>query len=101
MVKHRCDQPPEQAHAAARLFPVNLIKRGVIMIGKLLGALIGAEVEKKRQESGLKGAVLGMAAVGLAKRLAPAALLLGGAYAAKKYYDRSRDAQSPAAVAAS
>jgi uncharacterized membrane protein YhiD involved in acid resistance len=70
------------------------------MIGKILGALIGAEVERRRQESGLKGAVLGAAAVGLAKRLGPAALLLGGAYAAKKYYDRSRDAQSPAAVSA-
>ena len=68
------------------------------MIGKILGALIGAEVERRRQESGLKGAVLGAAAVGLAKRLGPAALLLGGAYAAKKIYDRRRDFQSPAAV---
>jgi len=68
------------------------------MIGKIIGALIGREVEKRRQESGLKGAVLGAAAVGLAKRLGPAALLLGGAYAAKKVYDRRRDA-GPAAAA--
>lgn len=70
------------------------------MIGKILAALIGAEVERRRQESGLKGAVLGAAAVGLAKRLGPPALLLGGAYVAKKYYDRSRNARSPAASAA-
>ena len=70
------------------------------MIGKILAALIGAEVERRRQESGLKGAVLGAAAVGLAKRLGPPVLLLGGAYAAKRYYDRSRTSQSPAAVSA-
>lgn len=70
------------------------------MIGKILGALIGAEVERRRQESGLKGAVLGAAAFGLAKRLGPAALLLGGAYAAKKIYERRRDMQPPVAVGA-
>lgn len=68
------------------------------MIGKILGALIGAEVEKRRQESGLKGAVLGAAAVGLARRLGPVALLVGGAYAAKKMYDRRQDSR-PAAAA--
>lgn len=70
------------------------------MIGKIMGALIGAEVERRRQDSGLKGAVLGAAAVGLAKRLGPVALLLGGAYAAKKLYDRRRDFEAPSAVAA-
>jgi len=71
------------------------------MIGRILSALIGAEVEKRRRESGLKGAVLGAAAFGLAKRLGPIGLALGGAYAAKKLYDRRRDSQAPAAVAAS
>jgi len=64
------------------------------MLGKIMGALIGAEVEKRRQESGLKGAVLGAAAVGFAKRLGPVALVLGGAYAAKKLYDRRSDLQT-------
>lgn len=63
------------------------------MLGKIMGALIGAEVEKRRQKSGLKGAVLGAAAVGLTKRLGPVALVLGGAYAAKKLYDRRSDLQ--------
>jgi len=64
------------------------------MLGKIMGALIGAEVERRRRESGLKGAVLGAAAVGLTKRLGPVALLLGGAYAAKKLYDRRGDLQA-------
>lgn len=68
------------------------------MVGKLLSALIGAEVERKRQESGLKGAVIGAAAFGLMKRLGPVGLALGGAYAAKKMYDRRRDGRSPAAA---
>lgn len=60
------------------------------VVGKILSALIGAEVEKRRQESGLKGAVLGAVAFSLAKRLGPIGLALGGAYAAKKIYDRSK-----------
>lgn len=70
------------------------------MIGKILGALIGAEVERRRQESGLKGAVLGAAAVGLAKRLGPIALVAGGTYAAKKLYDRRRAKATPASATA-
>jgi hypothetical protein len=66
------------------------------MLGKILGALIGAEVERRRQESGLKGAVIGAAAVGLAKRLGPIGLALGGAYAAKKLYDRRQVATARA-----
>lgn len=69
------------------------------MLGKIIGALIGAEVEKRRQESGLKGAVLGAAAVGLAKRLGPAALLIGGVYAAKKLYDRRGEQTAPRPIA--
>jgi uncharacterized membrane protein YhiD involved in acid resistance len=62
------------------------------MLGKILGALIGAEVERRRQQSGFKGAVIGAAAVSLAKRLGPIGLALGGAYAAKKLYDRRQAA---------
>ena len=64
------------------------------MIGKILGALIGAEVTKRGQQSGLKGAVVGAAAVGLLRRMGPLGLVLGGAYAAKKMYDRSRETPS-------
>lgn len=61
------------------------------MLGKIVGALVGAEVERKRQQSGLKGAVVGAMAVGLIRRLGPLGLVLGGAWAAKKAYDRSRE----------
>ncbi len=60
------------------------------MFGKILGPIIGAEVDRGRQRSGLKGAVLGAAAIGLIRRLGPVGLALGGAYAAKKMYDRSQ-----------
>jgi len=62
------------------------------MVGKLIGALIGAEVEKRRQESGLKGAVIGAAAVGVLRRLGPIGLALGGAWVAKRAYDRRKEA---------
>ena len=60
------------------------------MIGKILGALIGAEVEKHRQQSGVKGAVIGAVVVGVVRRLGPIGLVAGGLYAAKKMLDRSR-----------
>ena len=62
------------------------------MIGKIIGALVGAEVERRRQESGLKGAVIGAMAVGAVRRLGPIGLVLGGAWAAKRAYDRSQAA---------
>lgn len=61
------------------------------MIGKLIGALVGAEVERKRQRDGLKGAVIGAMAVGAMRRMDPLGLALGGAYVAKRMYDRRRD----------
>ena len=64
------------------------------MIGKILGAVIGAEVGKRRQQSGLKGAMVGAVTVGLLRRMGPLGLVLGGAYAAKKMYDRSRETPS-------
>ena len=66
------------------------------MFGKIIGALIGAEVERKRQESGLKGAVIGAAAVGLIRRLGPLGLAIGGAWAVKRAYDRHQDSKAAA-----
>jgi hypothetical protein len=62
------------------------------VVGKIMSALIGAEIERKRQQSGLKGAVLGAAAFAVVRRLGPIGLALGGAYAAKKMYDRRQAA---------
>jgi hypothetical protein len=64
------------------------------VIGKILSALIGAEIERKRQKSGLKGAVIGATAFAVVRRLGPAGLALGGAYAAQKMYDRRKAARA-------
>ncbi|WP_174274127.1 hypothetical protein [Sphingomonas bacterium] len=61
------------------------------MFGKIIGALVGAEVERKRRQSGLKGAVIGAMAVGLMRRMGPLGLVVGGAWAAKKMIDRRKD----------
>ena len=60
------------------------------MIGRIIGALVGAEVERKKGDSPLKGAVLGMVATRVLGRMGPLGLVLGGAYVAKKAYDRRR-----------
>lgn len=62
------------------------------MVGKIIGALVGAEVERRRQESGLKGAIIGAMAVGAVRRLGPIGLVLGGAWVAKRAYDRRQAA---------
>jgi hypothetical protein len=71
------------------------------MIGKLLGALVGRELDRRDGDSGIKGAVLGAAAAGLMRRAGPLALLAGGAWLAKKAYDHrkteKRDRQRVAA----
>jgi hypothetical protein len=64
------------------------------MLGKIIGALVGAEVERKRQQSGLKGAVIGAMAVGVMRRMGPLGMLLGGAYVAKKAYDRNKETKA-------
>ena len=64
------------------------------VLGKIIGALVGAEVGRSRQNNGLKGAVVGTAAVALMRRMGPLGLVLGGAYTAKKMYDRRKADQS-------
>ncbi|MFD1610790.1 hypothetical protein ACFSCW_03130 [Sphingomonas tabacisoli] len=60
------------------------------MLGKVIGALVGEEIGKRHGQGG-KGAVLGVIAAGAMRRLGPLGLVLGGAYVAKKAYDRSRE----------
>lgn len=60
------------------------------MIGKVIGALVGREIDKRDGSGGAKGAALGWVAAGALKRLGPLGLVLGGAYVAKKAYDRRR-----------
>jgi hypothetical protein len=60
------------------------------MIGKLIGALIGRSIDRRDGDSGVKGAVIGAAAPGVIRRLGSLGLILGGAYVAKRAYDRRK-----------
>jgi hypothetical protein len=60
------------------------------MIGKVIAALVGREIDRRDGRGGLKGAVIGAAAAGGMRRLGPLGLVLGGAYVAKKAMDRRR-----------
>ncbi|WP_136161364.1 hypothetical protein [Sphingomonas flavalba] len=60
------------------------------MIGKVIGALVGREIDRRDGKGGVKGAVLGAAVAGGLRRFGPLGLVIGGAYVAKKLYDRGR-----------
>jgi hypothetical protein len=61
------------------------------MIGKIVGALVGREIDRRDGRGGMKGALFGAAAAGALRRLGPLGLLAGGAYVAKKAMDRRRE----------
>lgn len=60
------------------------------MIGRIIGALVGREIDRRDGEGGLKGAVIGAAAAGALRRLGPVGLLIGGVYVARKAINRRR-----------
>ncbi|MCP3730939.1 hypothetical protein M9978_10905 [Sphingomonas sp. MG17] len=64
------------------------------MIGKIIGALVGREIDQRDGQGGVKGAALGWMAAGALRRMGPLGLALGGAYVAKKAYDRRKAARS-------
>lgn len=63
------------------------------MIGKILGAVIGSRIDRSDGQGGVKGAVMGMMTAGVLRRLGPAGLVIGGAYAAKKMLDARKARQ--------
>lgn len=63
------------------------------MIGKIIGALVGREVERRNGDSGLKGAAIGALAMGAMRRMGQLGMILGGGYVAKKAYDRRKAAR--------
>ena len=67
------------------------------MIGDLIAAAIGRRIDQRDGEGGTLGALAGIAAWKLAKKAVPAAIVIGGAYAAFRYLDRT-PAESPAAT---
>lgn len=56
----------------------------------ILGAVVGDAIGRRRG-NGLLGAGIGIAATRLATRSIPGALLVGGAFVAKKLYDKRRE----------
>jgi hypothetical protein len=56
----------------------------------LLGAVVGDAIGR-RKGNGLLGAGIGIAATRVATRSIPGALLVGGAFVAKKLYDKRRE----------
>ena len=66
------------------------------MLGKVIGALVGREIDRRDGEGGIKGAALGYIATGALRRLGPLGLLIGGGYVAKKALDRRRAARQAA-----
>ena len=60
------------------------------MIGKIIGALDGGAIDRRDGDSGINGAAIGAVTDGAVRPLAPVALLLGGAYVAKKLVDQAR-----------
>jgi hypothetical protein len=69
------------------------------MIGKISGALVGREIDRRDGRGGLKGAALGAAGAGLIRRAGPIGLLIGGAWVAKKAMDRRKAERAPRSTA--
>lgn len=60
------------------------------MIGRVIGALVGREIDRRDGSGGLKGAAIGALAAGGLRRMGPLGLVLGAGYVAKKALDRRR-----------
>jgi len=63
------------------------------MIGRIIGALVGREMDRRDGRGGLKGAAIGALSMGAMRRMGPLGLILGGGYVAKKAYDRRRQSR--------
>ncbi|KQN93118.1 hypothetical protein ASE95_11155 [Sphingomonas sp. Leaf231] len=60
------------------------------MIRSILGALVGREMDKRGRQGGAGGALMGAFAARAVTRMGPLGWALGGAYVAKKAYDRHK-----------
>ncbi|WP_294196571.1 hypothetical protein [uncultured Sphingomonas sp.] len=63
------------------------------MIRSILGGLIGRELDRRGRDGGAGGAILGAVAARAVTRMGPLGWALGGAYVAKKAYDRHKAAK--------
>lgn len=60
------------------------------MIGKVIGALVGREMDRRDGSGGFKGMAMGALIGGGLRRMGPLGMILGGGYVAKKAYDRRK-----------
>jgi len=58
------------------------------MIGKAIAGWIGAKIDRRDGEGGTLGAIAGVATWEVAKRVVPAAIVLGGAAIGARYIAR-------------
>lgn len=65
------------------------------MIGKVIGALVGREIDRRDGQGGMKGALIGAAAASALRRAGPLGIALGGLYVAKKVLDRRKSDRAP------
>lgn len=63
------------------------------MLGRIVGALVGREIDRRDGSGGVKGAAMGYLVGGALRRMGPLGLVLGGGYVAKKALDRRRAAR--------
>ncbi|THD37938.1 MAG: hypothetical protein E7773_02885 [Sphingomonas sp.] len=67
------------------------------MIGDLIAAAIGRKIDLRDGKGGTLGALAGVATWKVARKAVPAAIVIGGAYAALRYLNRKLDgAAAPA-----
>ena len=64
------------------------------MIRTILGALVGRELDRRDGKGGMGGALAGMIMTRAVTRMGPLGMALGGAYVAKKAYDRRKAAKT-------
>ena len=60
------------------------------MIRTIIGALLGRELDRRDGRGGVGGAMVGALETRAVTRMGPLGMALGGAYVAKKAYDRHR-----------
>ncbi len=60
------------------------------MIGRIIGALVGRQIDRRDGTGGAKGAAMGWVAGSALRRMGPLGMILGGGYVAKKAYDRRK-----------
>ena len=68
------------------------------MIRGIIGALVGREIDRRDGSGGVKGAAIGLVASRVLSRMGPLGMALGGAYVAKKAYDRRRSAKRGSSI---